>query len=143
MSNNIPRLLRLKENHPVMQKVFKLYDLAEELGIKIHWRGQEVWVNDRDHPDIDFYMEDIDDASALISEFPPTFEFKMIFNNPEWLKLKEAEENARLQRMKEDAERREKEHQALLAAQEAARKAKIEAEERELLNALKKKYEDR
>lgn len=140
--NHIPRTLRLKEHHPVMQKVLKLYDRAEELGLKIYWSGQQVWVKDQDQPNTKFYLEDIDNSSIWISEFPPTFEFKMIFDNPEWIKQQEAEENARIQKMKEALEQQEKERQLQLAAQEAERKAKVEAEERQLLAALKKKYED-
>ena len=70
---------KLKDNHPTMIKLMKLYDLAEELGITLHFNGNTCDIVDRDRhvdaPPIRVY--DLEDNNNSMSEFPPTFEFAL------------------------------------------------------------------
>lgn len=107
--------LKLKDNHPTM---VKLYDLAEELGIHISFGSHRTAIqdNDRDSSLPTLFLEDIDNGEA-IQEWPPTFEFKVIYDNP-----------AHLAKQKEEQEEYNKTRKAEEVKREADRKAKEKAE---------------
>lgn len=138
------RYLHLKDNHPTMVKLNKLNDLAIELGIQISFmRGWRTIVqdNERDTNLPALYLEEIDDGQA-IEEFPPTFEYKVIYDNPEYLTaLKQEQEEYdknRAQRERDDAE-------IAVAAQKAKeekRARELEQQERAELARLKNKYQE-
>jgi hypothetical protein len=75
--------LKLKDNHPTMVKLNKLYELAEELGISISFGPQRTFVEDRDRDNSlpPLILEDIDNGES-IQEWPPTFEYKVYYDNP-------------------------------------------------------------
>lgn len=138
----IAEYLILKETHPTYVKLLKLFDLADELGISLHYSNQQVIVTDRDRdpklPDI--HLKDIE-PHQWIEEFPPTMEYRLIYTNPAWLEAREAEHQARkAEQAKQQEVQRQLERQA-----ERERKARLaqETKERELqlLAQLKEKYE--
>jgi len=142
MSPNIPQYLRLKDNHPTMVKFNKLCELAEELGISIEWHGQDVIIEDaerdKDLPPI--FLKDIE-QDHWFDSFPPNTEFKMIYNNPEFLKRQELEHQKYLS---EKAERERAALEQKRIAEEQARlrrQRELEDSERAMLEALKAKYE--
>lgn len=143
LDKKIPERLKLKDKSSTMIKVMKLYDLAEELGIAIEFFGHAVVVSDRDRDSKlpYLYMEDIEEGH-YIDQFPPSTEFKLVYDNPEYLKQR------RLENVAYQAERNKKEEAAktLKLAEEAKEKeerrlANIEREKK-LLAELKAKYED-
>ena len=143
MSFNIPKLLKLKDNHPTMAKFNKLCEYADELGIGIEWSGQTVIVHDsnRDSNLPPIFLKDIEDGS-WVSCFPPTTEFKLIYDNPEYLAQKEREQKEYLENLAE--KKRLAEEQARIAKEQAElrRLKELEESERFLLASLKLKYEN-
>jgi hypothetical protein len=136
-------LLKLKESHPTMVKLFKLYDLAEKLGIHISFGGHRTIVqdNDRDEKLPPLFLEDIDSGEA-VQEWPPVFEFKVIYDNPAFL-AKEQEERKERNRLAEEQEA--KREAALKAKQKADAEKRAREEERKdraELARLKAKYND-
>ena len=73
---------KLKDNHPTMIKLNKLFELADELGISISFYGHRAVVNDIDRSDDDpiLYLEDIEDTNNNMAEFPPATEFKVVYS---------------------------------------------------------------
>ncbi len=145
MSDKIYPKLRLRDNHPTMVKLTKLYNLAEELGITLnfmHARAVVVYDKERDPNLPDLLMEDLEDGHT-IENWPPTFEYKVIYDNPAYL----AEEK----RLNEERQKKQKEEQEKLeAARKAKEKAEQERKERELelkerteLARLQTKYKDK
>lgn len=140
-TEKIARTLRCKDNHPTMQKYIKLAELAEELGISLYFSAGRCIVNDRDRdsnlPTI--YLEDIEDQ--FVYDFPYTFEYKMIYDNPVYLE-EQKKESAEKARKREIEEKRKAEEAAAKKAEEEKRKAEeLECKERALLLDLKRKYE--
>jgi hypothetical protein len=138
---HIPRQLKLKEDHSTSIKLSKLQDFAEELGIRICF-GFRTVVEDRDRINLPpLYLEDIEAPDTRIEDFPITFEYKLVYKNPEFSK-KEKEE---LELLREVA----KEHARLRIVNEQARLKKVEelAAEKQIaddlakLAELKAKYE--
>ena len=141
MSNKIPQYLKLKDNHPTMIKLMKLYDLAEELGISLSFVNHTFFVEDRDR-DLNLpvlRMEDIDNGEG-VGDFPPSTEFKVIYQNPAWLKQRNEEQKERWK--KENDERLAKEKALKLEQQKKEERLakEKEARERKLLLELKNKY---
>jgi hypothetical protein len=134
--------LRLKDNHPTMIKLMKLYDLAEELGIHLSFTGHACVVEDdeRDAKLPMMRLEDIEGDSYDVSEWPPTTEFKVIFENPAYL----AEEAAKTaERNRIDAEKTKVRSEAAKKAAETRTRQEAEAKEareRVQLADLRKKY---
>jgi hypothetical protein len=135
--------LKLKDNHPTMVKLYKLYELADELGIHIGFGSHRTIVqdNDRDPNLPPLFLEDMENGEA-IQEWPPVFEYNVIYDNP-----------AHLAKQKEEHEERDKVRKAEEAKREADRKAKEKAEvearareneqkERAELARLRAKYND-
>ena len=73
---------KLKDNHPTMIKLNKLFELADELGISISFYGHRAVVNDIDRSNNDpiLYLEDIEDTNNNMAEFPPATEFKVVYS---------------------------------------------------------------
>lgn len=118
----IPHLLRLKDNHPVMVKLMKLYDFAEQLGLSISFSHNGAIVEDRDWHGPMLKMYDIEDgANSGVDEWPPATEFKVIYENPAWL----AEEKRKAKEYLEQQEAEERKRSA------AAKKAAITRAENE------------
>lgn len=135
--------LKLKDNHPTMVKLYKLYELAEELGIHISFGSHRTIVqdNDRDEKLPPLFLEDIDNGEA-IQEWPPTFEFKVIYQNPEHVAKEKAEQEERDRVRKAEEAKREADRKAKEKAEADARKRAEEQRERAELARLKAKYND-
>ena len=73
---------KLKDNHPTMIKLNKLFELADELGVSISFYGHRAVVNDIDRSNNDpiLYLEDIEDTNNNMAEFPPATEFKVVYS---------------------------------------------------------------
>jgi hypothetical protein len=128
------RYLRLKDNHPIMQKLEKIFSLADELGISISFSAHgPATIHDKnrnlDLPSLN--LQDLEDSNYPMEHFPPTLEYRVICENPEWLaqqekihaaeaaerKRKFLEEEARkIEREKREAERMRLEHIQTLKA---------------------------
>jgi hypothetical protein len=134
--------LRLKDNHPTMVKISKLYDLAEELGISFSFCSGTCVVEDRERDSKlpMLRMEDIEGDSYHVSEFPPATEFKVIYENPAYLAEQAAE---RAERDRVEAEKAKVRSEAAKKAAEARVRQEAEAKEareRAELARLKKRY---
>lgn len=72
--------IRLKDNHPTMVKLQKLFAYAEELGIGFTFGGQRIIVNDseRNSKLPTLYLEDIEEGFT-VDEMPPVTDFKVIY----------------------------------------------------------------
>lgn len=141
-NKKLSKRLMLKDTHPTMQKIQKLYALAEDLGITISFHGQATTVEDRDRDSNlpILYLEDLDDGEGP-QMWPPTFEFKLVYDNPAFLaeQKREWDERRAAEAAKtKDTEDKRKAKEAAEKAREA--KAK-EDRERKLLAELKEKYE--
>ena len=134
--------LRLKDNHPTMIKLMKLYQLADELKIHLTFHGQTLIVEDEDRdPNLPYLrLEDLESGDSP-GEWPPTCEFKVIYENPAYLEEQAKErEEARQKRAEQDRLRAEA--QAKKQKEEDELRAKqLEESERFLLANLKKKDE--
>ena len=141
--SKVSRYLKLKDNHPTMVKLNKLYDLAEELGISISFGQHRSFVNDRDRDDKlpPLVIEDTDNGEP-IQEWPPVFEFKVIYDNPAYLAQEKAEQDERNKKRKEEEAKRESERKAKEEADRLARERAAEQKERAELARLKAKYND-
>lgn len=116
MDNKPVRYLRLKDNHPTLQKLDKIFALAEELGIRIDFSSHgpaQVYDNERDKSLPVLSLQDIESSDYPMDNFPPTLEFKVIYQNPAYLEACRIEEE----------ERKEKARLAAEARSEAAKKA--------------------
>lgn len=132
--NSIARRLRLKENHPTAIKLNQLFELADKLGISLEFSNSTrvlVSDSDRDENLPPLWLEDIEE-SDYDGSFPPTTEYKLVYDNPAYLAFKEkeleehlkanrlkeeqakAEEKKRLAKLKEAEEKREREHLKIL-----------------------------
>jgi hypothetical protein len=74
---------RLKETHPTMQKVDKLWRLADELGISLHFCGHCTKVLDKETGQ-EFDLEDLEKAAMRNfhtdpQSFPPPCEYILTF----------------------------------------------------------------
>lgn len=90
MDNKPARYLRLKDSHPTMQKLDQLFALAEELGINIGFSGYGVATiedRDRDKDLPPLRMQDIENSDYPMDSFPPTLDFKVIYENPEHIEM--------------------------------------------------------
>jgi hypothetical protein len=71
---------RITEKHPFMEKVKKLYDFMEELGIEIENNGMGgLNINDRENSK-SYSLKDID-SSDMVEFFPTGYEFKLTFED--------------------------------------------------------------
>jgi len=135
--------LKLKDNHPTMVKLYKLYELAEELGIHISFGSHRTVVqdNDRDTSFPPLFLEELDNGET-IQEWPPTFEFKVIYQNPEHIAKEQAEMQERERAREVERTQREEKRKAQELAEKEARKRAEEQRERAELARLKAKYND-
>lgn len=133
--------LKLKDNHPTMVKLNKLYELAEELGISISFSSMRTIVQDRDRDSNlpPLYLEDLENGES-IQEWPPVFEYKVIYDNPEHLAKEKADNEERDRKRKEEEAKRETERKAKEKAEKEARARAEEQRERTELARLKAKY---
>ena len=140
--STIARKLRLRDNHPTMVKLTKLYDLAEELGISLnfmHARAVVVHDNDRDPNLPDLFLEDLEDDHT-VENWPPTFEFKVICDNPAYTAEEKKLEAERMKQMREEKERQEAVRQAKEKTEQERKARELELKERAELVRLKSKY---
>jgi len=135
--------LKLKDNHPTMEKLSKLYELAEELGIHISFGSHRTVVqdNDRDSKLPPLFLEDMENGEA-IQEWPPVFEYKVIYDNPAYLAQQKAEQDEREKAREIERSQREEKRKAQELAEKEARKRAEEQRERAELARLKAKYND-
>lgn len=107
--NKLSQYLRLKDSHPTMQKLDKLFALAEELGISIAFNSYGVaTVYDSKHgKDLPpFRMQDIDNPDYPMESLPPTLEFQVVYENPKYLEAARLEYTARKEQERLAAEAR-------------------------------------
>lgn len=135
--------LKLRDNHPTMEKLYKLYELADDLGIHISFGNHRTVVqdNDRDSNLPPLFLEDLESGES-VQEWPPSVEYKVIYDNPAHLAQQKAEQEAR--EKARDAERlqREEKQKAQELAEKEARKRAEEKRDRAELARLKAKYND-
>jgi hypothetical protein len=123
-----------------MVKLNKLSDLAEKLGIHLSFMpGYRTIVQDRERnanlPSL--YLEEIDNGQP-VDEFPPTFEYRIIFDNPEYLAAQQREQE-------EYTKKRAQEELVKTAAEKAEkdrRARELEQRERAELARLRNKYKE-
>lgn len=140
----VARRLRLKDNHPIMIKVMKIYDLMKELEISIEFYCHKMVVTDtsRDSTLPFISIEDVYNPNDSITEFPPTTDFQLVYDNPAYVEHERIRnEDARKLREEAEAKRKQelKEKQEREKAAAAARKKK---EDLETLARLKAQYPD-
>lgn len=139
----ISQYLKLKDNHPTMIKLQKLYDLAEDLGISISFHNHRTIVEDRerDRNLPTMFLEEVD-GSESVGEWPPIFEYKVIYDNPAYLAQQKAEQEERDKKRKEEEAKKEAERKAKEDAEKIRRAKAEEQRERTELARLKAKYND-
>lgn len=139
----ISQYLKLKDNHPTMVKLAKLAEVAEDLGISISFGHYQAHVHDRDRDESlpPLVMEELDGGEA-IGEWPPIFEYKVIYDNPAYLAQQKAEREEYDRKRKEEEDKRESERKAKEDAEKARRAKAEEQRERAELARLKAKYND-
>ncbi len=137
----ISQYLRLKDNHPTMVKLMKLYDCAEELGIHLSFHGIACTVYDRDRdPKLPFItIEDTDNHEAL-QEWPPATEFSCRYENPAYIVARDAKWKLELAKREEDKLKKQMEEEAQKQLEEERAKERLEALEKRELARLKTKY---
>lgn len=137
----IAKRLMLKDSHPTMVKVMKLWSLAEKLGLSISFHGQTTIVEDegRDKNLPMLRLEDIETEEGP-QEWPPTCEFKLVYDNPEYLAEQKRQLEARRAADSAKAKEAENKRQAQEAKEVRERAAALEQREREQLTKLKLKY---
>lgn len=141
--DKLHKTLKLLDNHPTMEKITQVCELADKLGIRFSFYAGTVVVEDdalgEDHPTL--CLEDIEQGHVM-EQFPFATEYKVTYENPKYTEMKELEWKE--QREKENAA---KEAKALKAKEQAAAEKLLqqkEKENRELrqLAELKAKYEN-
>ena len=70
-------MFRLKEQHPAMIALEKLYNAAYELGITIEFMGPRTLVTFNGEV---YDLHDIDQPSYPMNSFPPACEYKLIYD---------------------------------------------------------------
>jgi hypothetical protein len=114
------RFLKLKENHPTLIKLEQIFSLMEELQISFDFSNVGMRVTDQSQERFTFfYMEDLEDDHSPMSNLPPTFEYKVLADNPKFL---EEQELATKQRLEQALKKRE---EAALKEAEAKKQEKI------------------
>ena len=138
---NVSQYLRLKDNHPTLKKFEKLCSLAEELGLSINVDSQQIILHDLDQPKIAFLVKDIEDWAALVCAIPPTTEYYIRYENPEYIAL-QAERTKQSAIQRQEKEAKELAEKLLRQKAEQERVAiDLEKKERAQLVELKRKYE--
>lgn len=135
--------LKLRDNHPTMVKLQKLYELADELGIHISFHSHRTVVQDNDQKqDLPpMFLEELDSGES-IQEWPPVFEYKVIYQNPAHIAQENAEREERDKIRKAEEAKREADRKAKEKVEADARKRAEEQRERAELARLKAKYND-
>jgi hypothetical protein len=138
------RLLVLKDNHPTMQKLDKVLALMDELGISIEFSNIRMIVKDRDRDrNLPFLeIQDIEYADQAVSCFPPTTEFRVIYDNPAYLEAERLENEERERKRQAEAKAKADLAEEKRLATEAEADKRKERAEREALAKLKAKYPD-
>lgn len=120
------RYMRLKDGHPTMVKLNKLFQLADELGISISYSSSgAATIRDLDFVDgvAPLILSDIEHSEYPMEDFPCTLDFKVTYENPAYLVY--LGEQQRAKELEVEMKRRQEDQ--LLAekkAKEAERKAK-------------------
>jgi septum formation inhibitor MinC len=134
------RYLLISTNHPTFQKLEKVLELLDQLGLTIYFGPTSTILTDENIPGINFLIRDLESEKPIYS-LPPSVEYKIIRDNPEHkLYLEEKNKNERLKR-------EEKEHQDKLAKEEKERREETERKEQEEISdkkqfeTLKQKWE--
>jgi hypothetical protein len=133
--------LRLKDGHPTAQKMQKLWQLADELGLHIEFYGHRTIVTDIDFPDRLYDMSDLENADDAVSDFPPGCEYTLRFENPEYTKYQEKLAEERDKQRKAEREAAEAAAAEKKRREEEERRRCQERQERAQLAELKAKYE--
>jgi hypothetical protein len=75
-------MMRLKETHPTVIKLEKLFDYMAELGLTISvTRMGETLVWDNEWPNKDLMVKDADNGEPISTTFPPNLEYKVIYGD--------------------------------------------------------------
>ena len=141
--SNLPRRLRLKDNHPTAEKLSKLCALADDLGISLSFYNHTVIVEDKDRDEKlpPLHLEDIEDNWNSVGCFPPTTEYKLVYDNPEYVAQQQRENQARRRKEEEKKAAEQKAAEAKAKAERERQAKEKEARERKMLAELKEKYE--
>jgi hypothetical protein len=137
----IAQYLRLKDNHPTMVKLNKLYDLAKDLGITISFNGHVTVVHDNDRDDLPHLRLEDMDSNDSIKDWPPASEFMVIYENPAHIAERKQlfeQQMAEIKRLVKEADERDA---IKKQEQEVEHLRKVEEQERAKLVELKAKYE--
>ncbi len=139
MKTNPPtQYLVLKENHPTMVKFNKLYDLAEELGIKISFSIGICIIQDRGIPHL-FEVRDVEDYHGITS-FPHGMETKIVYENPEYVAYRAQEQKEYEEKVAAEKLAKAERDEALRIKWATAAKERQEMHEKAQLRVLIAKY---
>lgn len=139
----IAHYLRLKDNHPTMKKLLDLYHYAETIGIGITFDHNGAIVHDDEWDGPMLVMRYIEeDTNDGVTEWPPSTDFKVTYENPVWVAEEERKMQEHLRQLEEAA--RQRSEAAKKAAETRAENARREKEERDRkeLARLKELYPD-
>ncbi len=132
-----PRRMLLKESHIVMQKFNKLCDLADEMGISLSFYGHGASISFLDK---EYYIEDIEGDSHVVSSLPPCTEVKIVYDNPDYIAFRDKEDTERRKKQAEEKAVAEAKKEAEAQARLVAMEQQKERQEREQYAKLKEKY---
>jgi hypothetical protein len=75
----MPKRTRLTDKHPTSQKLEKVFALLHELNLSVEIRRYgTIHIKDGDSPE--YEMMDADNGQPVF-DFPPNFEYKLVYDN--------------------------------------------------------------
>lgn len=141
LEKKIAKRLVLTESNPTMAKVMKLWEITEELGLTLTFHGQTTIVEDKDR-DPNLPMLRLEDIETLDGpqEWPPSCEFKLVYDNPEYLAEQKRAVDAGLVERAAKFKAAEDKRKAQEAEEQRLQAIETENRERKQLAKLKAKY---
>lgn len=77
-------IYRLKDEHPLHDKLEKIFSLMDELGVSFHINSGSLHVREKDfHKDIYFRTCGEHPGFDGVSELPPMFDYDLIYRKDE------------------------------------------------------------
>lgn len=143
------RYIRLLEAHPTMIKLSKLIALAEELGLSFTFFNGRAIIEDnqRDKNLPDMFIEDIENnmdgagCDHPMENFPPTTEFKVVYDSPKFLAYQKAENETRALKWKQEEAVKKTAQESAKQIKEKKQLEEKETQDRKLFEQLKSKFE--
>lgn len=137
------KTLKLKDNHPTMEKIAQVCELADKLGISFSFYAGTVVVEDtalgEDHPTL--YLQDVEQGHVM-EQFPFTTEYKVTFENPKYTEMLEQEWKEQCEKEKDAREAKARKAKEQAAAEKLFLQKEKENRELKQLAELKAKYEN-